>query len=55
MIVPEDDGPCKPPSRRKNVKTVKWQAQEKLEDVKFFKMNDEPNKPGLSLQEVQEI
>lgn len=40
---------------KKKTKTVKWQSQDKLEEVKFFKMNDEPNKPGLSLGEVQEI
>lgn len=28
---------------------------ENLEDVKFFKMNDEPSAPGLSIEEVEEI
>ena len=28
---------------------------EQLEEVKYFKMNDEPNKAGLSMAEVQEI
>ena len=26
-----------------------------MERVKYFKMNDEPSAPGLSLQEVQDI
>ena len=28
---------------------------EKLEEIKYFKMNDEPNAPGLNLEEVLEI
>ncbi|CDW75998.1 transcription elongation factor sii protein n terminal domain containing protein [Stylonychia lemnae] len=36
-------------------KSVKWQPEEKLEIVKFFKMNDMPSAPGLSHEEVQEI
>jgi len=34
---------------------VSWKADERLEDVKFFKMNDEPSAPGLSQEEVAEI
>ena len=51
----DDDGPCKPVSKRKTAKTVRWQTEEQLEEIKYFKMNDEPIKPGLSLTEVQEI
>jgi hypothetical protein len=39
-------------SRRKG---VRWEAEERLEAVKFFKMNDEPSAPGLSAAEVAEI
>jgi hypothetical protein len=28
---------------------------ERLEDIKYFKMNDEPNAKGLSIDEVLEI
>lgn len=28
---------------------------DQLESIKYFKMNDEPNAPGLSLEEVAEI
>ena len=34
---------------------MRWRAQECLEEVKYFKMNDEPNKAGLSIDEVLEI
>jgi hypothetical protein len=34
---------------------VKWQTDENLEKVKYFKMNDEPKAPGLSIEEVEEI
>ena len=44
-----------PRKKKKSNKTVRWAAQEHLEQVKYFKMNDEPNKAGLSLAEVQEI
>ena len=44
-----------PRKKKKSNKTVRWAAQEHLEEVKYFKMNDEPNKAGLSLAEVQEI
>ena len=37
------------------MKSVKWAEPEQLEEIKYFKMNDEPNKAGLSLAEVQEI
>ena len=33
----------------------KQKVKDKLEEIKYFKMNDEPSKPGLSDQEVQEI
>ena len=36
-------------------KCVKWRPDEVIEDVKFFKMNDEPSAAGLSLEEVAEI
>lgn len=41
------------PSQKK--KSVRWHPDEKLELIKFFKMNDEPSAPGLSSEEVQEI
>ena len=44
-----------PRKKKKSNKTVRWAAQEQLEEVKYFKMNDEPNKAGLSMAEVQEI
>ena len=44
-----------PKKKNKSNKTVRWAAQDNLEEVKYFKMNDEPNKAGLSLVEVQEI
>jgi hypothetical protein len=34
---------------------VSWKVDDRLEDVKFFKMNDEPCAPGLSQDEVAEI
>ena len=34
---------------------MRWASPEQLEEVKYFKMNDEPNKAGLSMAEVQEI
>lgn len=34
---------------------MKWQPDERLELIKFFKMNDEPSAPGLSHDEVAEI
>lgn len=45
-----DEAPAKPKKR----KTVRWQ-EHSLEEIKFFKMNDEPNAPGLSFAEVNEI
>lgn len=44
-----------PSVTRKKKKTVQWQSQDKLEEIKYFKMNDEPNAPGLSIDEVVEI
>lgn len=34
---------------------MKWVNDEQIERVRFFKMNDEPNAPGLSHDEVAEI
>jgi hypothetical protein len=34
---------------------VSWRPDEIIEDVKFFKMTDEPSAPGLSIEEVTEI
>ena len=34
---------------------MRWHNDEKLEIVKFFKMNDMPSAPGLTHEEVQEI
>ena len=50
-----EEMPDPPRRKKKSNKTVRWAAQEHLEEVKYFKMNDEPNKAGLSLAEVQEI
>ncbi len=36
-------------------KSVSWRTDDRLEDVKFFKMNDEPSAAGLSIDEVAEI
>jgi len=44
-----------PPKKKKSMKSVKWATPENLEEIKYFKMNDEPNKAGLSLAEVTEI
>lgn len=44
-----------PNKPKKKTKTVRWQTQDRLEEVKYFKMNDEPSKPGLSEAEVVEI
>jgi len=44
-----------PRKNKKSNKTVRWATQDQLEEIKYFKMNDEPNKAGLSLAEVQEI
>lgn len=52
MTEQKDEGP---PRKKKSNKTVRWAVQEDLEQVKYFKMNDEPNKAGLSLAEVHEI
>ena len=52
QLVEEDEPPRRKP---KSNKTVRWAAPELLENVKYFKMNDEPNKAGLSIAEVQEI
>lgn len=30
-------------------------TDDSLENVKFFKMNDEPSAPGLTVEEVEEI
>ena len=52
----DGEGDDEPPRRKKKSnKTVRWAAPEHLEQVKYFKMNDEPNKAGLSIAEVQEI
>ena len=32
-----------------------WRPDDVIEDVKFFKMNDEPSAAGLSFEEVTEI
>jgi hypothetical protein len=37
------------------VKTVRWQEPTRLEEVKYFKMNDAPSAPSLTVQEVNEI
>jgi len=34
---------------------VTWRIDDRLEDVKYFKMNDEPNAAGLTYEEVAEI
>jgi hypothetical protein len=34
---------------------VQWRTDDRLEDVKFFKMNDEPSAAGLTIEEVEEI
>lgn len=34
---------------------MRWQPQDRLEEIKYFKMNDEPNAPGLNFDEVMEI
>ena len=53
---PQEEDDDEPPRRKKKSnKTVRWAAPEQLEQVKYFKMNDEPNKAGLSIAEVQEI
>jgi hypothetical protein len=44
--------PEQPLQKRK--KQVTWNNHS-LEQVKYFKQNDEPSAAGLSLQEVQEI
>lgn len=49
-IDPEEEEEA--PKKKKNNKSVRWAAVEDLEQVKYFKMNDEPNKAGLSLAEV---
>ena len=55
-LQPQEDDDDEPPRRKKKSnKTVRWAAPESLEQVKYFKMNDEPNKAGLSIAEVQEI
>lgn len=36
-------------------KSVSWRTDENIEDVKYFKMTDEPNATGLTLEEVAEI
>lgn len=52
----EAENEDEPPRRKKKSnKTVRWADPEHLEEVKYFKMNDEPNKAGLSIDEVQEI
>lgn len=38
-----------------NKKSVSWVSDEYIDDIKYFKMNDEPNAKGLSLEEVNEI
>jgi hypothetical protein len=40
--------------RPKKKKSVSWNTQS-LEQVKYFKQNDEPSAAGLSLAEVAEI
>lgn len=40
---------------RKKKKSVQWQPQDRLEEIKYFKMNDEPNARGLTIDEVLEI
>lgn len=39
----------------KKRKSVSWAQPERLESVKYFKMNDEPSAPGLNMDEVMEI
>lgn len=41
-------------TRPKKKKSVTWNNHS-LEQVKYFKQNDEPSAAGLSIQEVQEI
>ena len=36
-------------------KSVRWQPLERLEEIKYFKINDEPNARGLNFDEVIEI
>jgi hypothetical protein len=40
---------------RDGKRCVSWVNEENLENIKFFKMNDEPNAKGLSIEEVTEI
>lgn len=41
--------------KKKRNKSVRWQDPGRLEEVKYFKMNDAPSAPSLSLQEVADI
>jgi hypothetical protein len=49
IILPSNNEPSK-----KSRKRVQWR-DDQLEQVKYFKQNDEPSAPGLSEKEVLEI
>jgi len=47
-----DDVPVRKANTRKR---VQWVGDRDMEQIKYFKMNDEPKAPGLSMKEVELI